>query len=306
VAEAILIAEDDPSILELVRVILETKGYEISWAKDGEETLRMAKEMKPDLILLDVLMPKLNGYEVAHLLKENLDLKDISIIFLTARNEVDDKVAGLRMGGHDYITKPFDIYELMARIEAALRIKNIPGPLHRNDRRIAELSLADPLTGVYNQTYLRERFVEEIERARLHCYPIACILLEIDHFKVINEKYGRIQGEQVLQRLAILLKKSNRMVDMIGRFSTDQFIIQLPQTDLGGAKIVAERFGTHVSRVRLVSTDPKYQVTLSMGVSAFSGARIGSAEELIKQVKDALMEAKGQGGNRLVFMPPLI
>ncbi|MCK5241981.1 diguanylate cyclase [bacterium] len=300
-AESILIAEDDQGTLELVKVILETKGYELTWARDGEEALRMAKELKPDLILMDIMMPKLNGYELAHLLKENLDLKDISIIFLTVRSESDKKIAGLRMGGHDYITKPFDIYELMARIEAALRIRSIPGPLHRDDRRMAELSLADPLTGVYNQNYFMERFAEEIERARKYCYPVACVLIDVDNFKKINEQFGRVQGDQVLQRVSMLLKRKNRVVDMLGRYGVDQFIVQLTQTDLGGAKIVAERFSRQVSRTRLITVDPKYQVTLSIGVSAFSGARIGNEVDLIQLAKQALVDAKSMGGNHLVL-----
>ncbi|MBN1595906.1 diguanylate cyclase [candidate division FCPU426 bacterium] len=305
-AETILVAEDDPSILELIQVILETKGYNIFWSKDGEETLRMAKETKPDLILMDVMMPRLNGYEVAHLLKENLELKDISIIFLTAKDEPDNKVVGLRLGGNDYITKPFDIYELIARIEAALRIRSIPGPLHRDDRRLAELSLADPLTGVYNQNYFLERFVEEIERARKYCYPIACVIIDLDRFQNINEKFGRIQGDQVLQRMAILLKKSNRVVDMIGRYGPDQFVIQLTQTDLGGAKVVAERFQNQVSRSRLVQLDANYQVTISIGISAFPGLRIGNREELLKSAWEALQEAKKRGGNTLECTPVAI
>jgi diguanylate cyclase (GGDEF)-like protein len=302
-AESILIAEDDQGTLELVKVILETKGYELTWARDGEEALQMAKEQKPDLILMDVMMPKLNGYEVAHLLKENLDMKDISIIFLTAKNEPDKKIAGLRMGGDDYITKPFDIYELIARIEAALRMRSIPGPLHRDDRRMAELSLADPLTGVYNQNYFMERFAEEIDRARKYCYPVACVLIDIDNFKKINDTFGRVQGDQVLQRVSMILKQKNRVVDMLGRYGVDQFIVQLTQTDLGGAKVVAQRFSEQINRARLVTVDPNYQVTLSIGVAAFSSMRIGSKEDLVRQVKQALIDAKNKGGNQLVLTP---
>jgi diguanylate cyclase (GGDEF)-like protein len=302
-AESILIAEDDQGTLELVKVILETKGYELTWARDGEEALQMAKEQKPDLILMDVMMPKLNGYEVAHLLKENLDMKNISIIFLTAKNEPDKKIAGLRMGGDDYITKPFDIYELIARIEAALRMRSIPGPLHRDDRRMAELSLADPLTGVYNQNYFMERFAEEIDRARKYCYPVACVLIDIDNFKKINDTFGRVQGDQVLQRVSMILKQKNRVVDMLGRYGVDQFIVQLTQTDLGGAKVVAQRFSEQINRARLVTVDPNYQVTLSIGVAAFSSMRIGSKEDLVRQVKQALIDAKNKGGNQLVLTP---
>ena len=121
--ENILIAEDDANIAELVKIILEVKGYSITWAKDGQEAMDLAQEIVPDLILLDVMMPRLNGYEVLKLLKENDSLNHIPVIFLTVKGETDSKVVGLRMGGHDYITKPFDLDELIARVEAALRIK---------------------------------------------------------------------------------------------------------------------------------------------------------------------------------------
>jgi diguanylate cyclase (GGDEF)-like protein len=255
---------------------------------------------------MDVMMPRLNGYEVAHLLKENLELKEISIIFLTAKDETDKKVAGLRMGGHDYITKPFDIYELMARIEAALRIRSIPGPLHRDDRRLAELSLADPLTGVYSQNYLLERLAEEIERARKYCYPIACVVIDIDHFKTINEKYGRVQGDQALQRLAILLKKANRVVDLVGRLGADQFLVLLTQTDLGGAKVVAERLHTQIGRARLVAINPNQPLSVSVGISAFPGSRVGTKDEMLKQAREALQEAKSRGGDLLEYTPTII
>jgi two-component system, cell cycle response regulator len=304
VSERILIAEDDANIAELVKIILEAKGYTTVWSKDGREALKMAEENLPDLILLDVMMPKLNGYEVLKLLKENEALQHIPVIFLTVKGETDSKVVGLRMGGHDYITKPFDLDELIARVEAALRIKGEHDHLREANQRLSELSMTDPLTSLYNRRYLMERFHEEVERARRYKYPLACLMLDIDNFKTINDTYGHLQGDQILQQIAVIMKNSNRVVDIIARYGGEEFLLILPQTDLGGAKVVGERLGKLISETRFVRNDPDQLVTISLGASAFASENVGTKEELLKSADDALLEAKRQGKNRLVTAPP--
>lgn len=303
-SERILIAEDDANIAELVKIILEAKGYITLWSKDGREALKMAEENLPDLILLDVMMPKLNGYEVLKLLKENESLQHIPVIFLTVKGETDSKVVGLRMGGHDYITKPFDLDELIARVEAALRIKGEHDHLREVNQRLSELSMTDPLTSLYNRRYLMERFHEEVERARRYKYPLACLMLDIDNFKSINDTYGHLQGDQILQQIAVIMKNSNRVVDIIARYGGEEFLLILPQTDLGGAKVVGERLCKLISETRFIRNDPDQLVTISLGASAFASDNVGTKEELLKSADDALLEAKRQGKNRLVSAPP--
>lgn len=303
-AERILIAEDDQHIAELIKIILETKGYATDWARDGQEAVDEAARIKPDLILLDVMMPKLNGYEVLRLLKDNKELKNIPIIFVTVRGETDSKVVGLRLGGHDYITKPFDLDELIARVESALRIKGEHDNLRAVNRRLAELSMTDPLTGLYNRRYLMERFEEEIERARRYVYPMACIMADIDDFKYINDTYGHLQGDQVLQQIAIIMKNSNRVVDILARFGGEEFIMILPQTNLGGAETVAERFRQQIANARLIQHDPKQVITISLGASAFSHTQPCAKEELMKLADEALYEAKRGGKNRVALARP--
>ncbi|MCK5241982.1 diguanylate cyclase [bacterium] len=301
--ENILIAEDDANIAELVKIILEVKGYSITWAKDGQEAMDLAQEIVPDLILLDVMMPRLNGYEVLKLLKENDSLNHIPVIFLTVKGETDSKVVGLRMGGHDYITKPFDLDELIARVEAALRIKGEHDHLREANQRLSELSMTDPLTSLYNRRYLMERFHEEVERARRYKYPMACIMMDIDDFKNINDTYGHLQGDQILQKVAMIMKNSNRVVDIIARYGGEEFLLILPQTDLGGAVVVGERLGSLISESRFINDDPEQVVTISLGASAYTSEQTGTKEELLKEADDALLEAKRQGKNRLVTTP---
>ncbi len=299
-SEQILIAEDDTNIAELVKIILEAKGYSTVWAKDGREALKIAEDSIPDLILLDVMMPKLNGYEVLKLLKENEGLQHIPVIFLTVKGETDSKVVGLRMGGHDYITKPFDLDELIARVEAALRIKDEHDHLREVNQRLSELSMTDPLTSLYNRRYLMERFHEEVERAKRYKYPLACIMLDIDDFKRINDTYGHLQGDQILQQIATIMKNSNRVVDIIARYGGEEFLLILPQTDLGGAVVVGERINKLVADTRFIRNEPDQVITLSLGASAYSSDDEGNKEDLLKMADDALLEAKRQGKNRLV------
>ncbi len=299
--ETILIAEDDAHIAELIKIILEAKGYITHWAQDGQEALDEVRRLRPDLMLLDVMMPKLNGYEVLRQMKENEELKHIPVIFVTVRGETDSKVVGLRLGGHDYITKPFDLDELIARVEAALRIKGEHDNLRAANRRLAELSMTDPLTSLYNRRYLMERFDEEIERARRYAYPIACIMVDIDDFKQINDNYGHLQGDQALQQLALIMKNSNRVVDILARYGGEEFLMILPQTNLGGAETVAERFRQLIETARLVPGDPQQVLTVSLGASAYPAKRIGSKEELLKRADEAMYEAKRLGKNRLVL-----
>jgi len=302
-AETILIAEDDINIAELVKIILETKGYLTHWARDGQEALDLADQVRPDLILLDVMMPKFNGYEVLRRLKENTQLKNIPIIFVTVRGETDSKVVGLRLGGHDYITKPFDLDELIARVEAALRIKGEQDHLRAVNRRLAELSMTDPLTGLYNRRYLMERFEEEVERARRYVFPMACVMVDIDDFKQINDTYGHLQGDQILQQIAILMKNSNRVVDILARYGGEEFLLILPQTNLGGAEVVAERFRQLIADTHLIQSDPDRRITVSLGASELVYAGEDTKEELLRRADKALYEAKRLGKNRIFLAP---
>jgi diguanylate cyclase (GGDEF)-like protein len=303
-AETILIAEDDVHIAELIKIILEPKGYITHWAKDGQEALLEAARLKPDLILLDVMMPKLNGYEVLRSIKEKEDLKHIPVIFVTVRGETDSKVVGLRLGGNDYITKPFDLDELIARVETALRIKGEHDHLRAQNRRLAELSMTDPLTGLYNRRYLMERFHEEIERAKRYRYPISCLMVDVDEFKLLNDSQGHMKGDQVLQQLAIILKNTNRVVDILARYGGEEFLLILPQTNLGGAEAVGERYRQAVQNAQIFQNEPALRITVSLGGAAYSTDNIGTEEDLLRQAGEALLEAKRLGKNRIALAQP--
>jgi two-component system, cell cycle response regulator len=295
----ILIVEDDASIAELIKITMSQGKFDTAWAKDGEEALVLAKERVPDLILMDVLIPKMNGYEVVKQLKEIESLRHIPVIFVTVKDETLSKVAGLQIGGHDYITKPFDLEELYARVYAALRVKGENDNLREVNQRLAEMSITDPLTGLHNRRYLMERFDEEVERARRYQFPIACLMIDVDDFKDINDRHGHEVGDYVLEQIGVAMKNSNRVVDILVRYGGDEFFIILPQTEQGGAFTVAERLRSAVQDSKLVRTHPEKRVTLSIGLAAFPVGHIGKAADLLKSADAALYRAKQNGKNQV-------
>jgi two-component system, cell cycle response regulator len=295
----ILLVEDDAELAGAMKILLETNGFDTALAADGEQALALAKDHVPDLILMDVMIPKINGYDVVKHLKQNSALKHIPVIFVTAKDETQSKVEGLQVGGHDYITKPFDREELFARIYAALRAKGENDDLRAVNQQLAEMSITDPLTGLYNRRYLMERFHEEMERARRYQFPIACLMVDVDNFKTINDRFGHAVGDYVLEQVAVAMKNSNRVVDILTRYGGDEFFIILPQTEQGGAYTVAERLRAAVEESRLIRSQPQERVTLSIGVAAFPGGQTGKAADLLKSADEALYRAKQNGKNQV-------
>src|SRR5687768_8863529 len=206
----ILVVDDHEDNIELLRARLEARGYEVEGASDGQAALDAVKRVCPDLILLDVMMPKMDGIEVVRRLKANADLPFIPVIMQTALDSTENKVEGLDAGADDYITKPINFAELEARVNSLLRIKSLQSALAERERELSDLndklrtiSLTDGLTGVENRRSLEERLHEMWQHSvRLH-EPIAIVMCDIDKFKSVNDNYGHQAGDAVLQQFKI-------------------------------------------------------------------------------------------------------
>ncbi|HET7565999.1 MAG TPA: diguanylate cyclase [Gemmatimonadaceae bacterium] len=306
-AARVLIVDDHPDNVEILRAHLEASGYRTMTATDGEEALELVAECPPDLILLDVMMPRLDGNEVARRIKADRSLPFIPIIMQTALDSVASKVEGLGAGADDYITKPVNYVELEARIRSMLRIKALQDEVQQRERDLAranselhKMAVTDGLTGLFNRRHLEERLREMFEHsARLH-EPLSCVMADIDHFKAINDRYGHQVGDEVLKQLAMLLRRVAREMDRVGRYGGEEFMVILPGTVLDACVTFAERARQEVADHVFTFDGGTLRATMSCGVAAWPHPRIAERDELVKAADDALYVAKALGRNRVV------
>jgi two-component system, cell cycle response regulator len=296
----ILIVDDHEDNVEVLRARLEARGYDIVAAHDGEEALRVVQESCPDLILLDVMMPKLDGHEVARRVKGDSSLPFIPIIMQTALDSVESKVEGLGAGADDYITKPINFAELEARVRSMLRIKRLQDEVERQKRELQRVSVTDGLTGLHNRRHLEELLRDMWEHSqRLH-EPLGCVMFDLDHFKSVNDSYGHQAGDEVLRQLARLLKDAARDIDRVGRYGGEEFMVLLPGTVLDAAVTFAERARQAVEGHTFTFEGGTLQRTMSCGVAGWPHPKVQHCESLVKSADDALYVAKETGRNRVI------
>ena len=286
----VLIVDDSPDSLALVRARLATENLELVTADCGTAGLEMAKNENPDLILLDVDMPDISGFDVCRKLKDDKDLCMIPVIFLTSSGDAQDKVKGLNIGAVDYVTKPFDAFELQARVNAALRTK------HMQDMLIEHAHI-DPLTGIPNRWSMMERLQQEWARVRRHGGSLSFIMADIDHFKRVNDTYGHSVGDKILQKVSQAIVSQCREIDLPARYGGEEFAITVPDETVEGATVLADRCRQAVAEARVCVGDEDVRVTASFGVA--EAASTPSANALVEAADDALYQAKRAGQNRV-------
>jgi diguanylate cyclase (GGDEF)-like protein len=286
----ILIVDDSPDALAVAQARLASEKLEIICADGGLAGLEMARRQKPDLILLDIDMPDLSGFEVCRSLKRDPDLCMIPILFLAASGDAEDKVRGLDLGAVDYVTKPFDAFELRARVRAALRTKYFQDLL-------IEHAHVDPLTGLPNRRALMERLQREWSRLERHGGALSLIMADIDHFKLVNDSYGHPCGDVVLQQIAQAIAGQCRHTDLPTRYGGEEFAIVVPDENADGAACLAERCRKQIAGLQLPADQGVIQVTASFGVADARGA--SSSQDLIDRADAALYEAKTAGRNQV-------
>jgi diguanylate cyclase (GGDEF)-like protein len=303
----ILIADDHEDNVELLRARLEARGYEVHAARNGEQALELVGQCDPDLILLDVMMPKMDGMEVARRIKANPDLPFIPIIMQTALDTTESKVEGLDAGADDYITKPINFAELEARVKSLLRIKALQDALSERERQLSDMnekllsiSRTDALTGLDNRRHLEERLDEMFEHSRRLGEPLGCVMFDLDRFKSVNDTYGHQAGDQVLKELAGILTREAREIDHVGRYGGEEFMLLLPGTVLDSAVVFAERVRSAVEANTFTLRETTITRTISAGVASYPFPGIESPDALVRAADDALYVAKETGRNRVV------
>lgn len=285
----ILIVDDEQGIRENLEVGLQSRGYETVSAKDGEEAITCALRNDPDIILLDVMMPKLDGLSVCKRLKALMG-DFVPIIMVTAMGTTADKETGSDMGADDYLVKPFKIEELMARINSMLRIKS------RHDKLKKE-SVTDFVTGVYNHRYLCSRLKEEYLKAQRTGSTLSCMMLDLDNFKSINDKKGHQFGDQVLRKVSKFLMGFVGKSDVVSRYGGDEFVVMLPGCPTDNAAALAEQIREGLEKQEFVEGDERFKVTCSIGVAGFPGGDIHDVDSFLSAMDRMLYTSKKNGRN---------
>lgn len=292
----VLIIDDSSMALTLAKARLAREHLEILCAGGGREGLDIAQRELPDLILLDLDMPDMSGFDVCRALKADSALRMIPVIFLSGSAGLADKVMGLDLGAVDYVTKPFDGVELRARVRAALRTKYLQDLLIKHTQ-------IDPLTGLGNRRALQDRLLQEWARVQRYGGVFAVIMADLDHFKAVNDTYGHPAGDRVLQEVAEVLAAQCRDSDVLIRYGGEEFSLILPTHHAQEAAVLAERCRLAIANLSVDTAGTTIRLSASFGVADSAGC--ASADEIIEQADKALYRAKQSGRNRVEITAPV-
>lgn len=243
----IVVADDDRLGRELLTNILRAAGHIVEAVEDGQEAIDRVAQGGVDLVLLDVVMPRLSGLEACRILKSMTHEGFLPVLLVTVKTDTASRVEGLRIGADDYVCKPFDEAELSARVSSMLRIKRLHDQMTVQKARFERLSVHDEMTGLYNFRYLNTRLGEEFKRAERYHEPFACLMIDIDQLRAVNDLGGRGAGDAVIRRVADGIKRCVREVDVVARYGGEEFLVVLPSTHFAGSVVVAERIWREVS-----------------------------------------------------------
>lgn len=290
----ILAVDDSPENLDLIKNILEPY-YTVKVAPSSKLALQIAHSQKPDLILLDIMLDEINGYEICRQLKENNDTRNIPVIFLTAKRSEADEVLGFKIGACDYITKPFSPAIVLARVKTQINLKAKTDLLEK-------LASLDGLTEIPNRRAFDTAFERQFNQAKRTTTPLSLLIMDIDNFKLFNDYYGHPLGDDCLKKVAAtLMKHTHRPEDLVARLGGEEFSILLPNTDSFGATMRAEQYRSAIEELKIhqAGNSPLPYVTVSIGVGTVIAHAHDDSKGLLQAADDALYRAKRQGRNQV-------
>jgi two-component system cell cycle response regulator len=294
-AGSVLVVDDVADVRHLVRLALESNGHDVFEAAHGDEALAVLSRVDVDLVLLDADLPVRDGWSVLEVVRDDPRWSELPVVFLSAQDAPDQVVRALRLGANDHIAKPFHTDELRARVAAAVRIKRLQDDLRTRNRVLAEESRTDALTGLPNRRALDEELARVASAALRHGHAYVVGVLDIDHFKAVNDTWGHEAGDAVLVAIADVLRETLRTEDVVGRWGGEEFVVVLPMTPLDGALVVIDRLRAEVStRPLAIDGGEQIRVTMSAGCAAGTGA-VAAA---LRLADDALYRAKLTGRDR--------
>lgn len=296
-----LVADDDTASRLLLQRMLTKWGYDVVTASEGEEAWNiLTGDNSPDLAILDWMMPGLDGVEVCRRVRA-LDLSSPPyLILLTSRGDKQDIATGLESGASDYVQKPFDHDELRARLLVGRRFAELNRKLLETQRELQRQALTDPLTHIMNRRAILGRLTEELARAPRQGLPLSIGVMDIDHFKLVNDRYGHAGGDSVLQTVVERSLRALRAYDALGRVGGEEFLIVMPGVGAQDASIVLERIRHSIRQTIIELQGVEITVTVSIGGAVNGGE---TPEELLHLADEALYRAKGEGRDRVVMAP---
>ncbi len=295
----ILIIDDvDASRAELVRLV-ESLGHSVISTSSPFEGLRLVQKESPSLVLLDLVMPAFDGFKIAAAIKASP--RFVPVMLLTGLDDLESKRRGQLAGADEFLTKPLHPVELQIRIAAMLRIKTLTDALDDANRRLAELADTDPLTGIANRRRFETLFIAEYERSGRYHRPLSYLMVDIDHFKLVNDTHGHPVGDRVLRAVADGLVETLRQSDQMGRVGGEEFAIIAPEVSTSGALALGERLRRRIEQLELPVEDYILRVTISVGAVAWDGVASVDMGAIVKRADDALYQAKRNGRNRVTL-----
>jgi diguanylate cyclase (GGDEF)-like protein len=288
----VLVIEDHPDQRELLMIVLQKEGYRVIAAANGVEALEKLEKEPAQIVLSDIMMPKMNGFELINRIRSNPAFKNIYLILITARIQEGDRVRGLDLGADDYITKPFSFSELLARVRVGSR-------LVQYQRHLEYQTLIDALTGLFNRRAFEKKIEEEFERAKRYRHPLSLLIVDIDNFKMINDTYGHHTGDNVLKKIAEALQEKTRRSDFACRYGGEEFVLILPETDLASALQAAKKMVGEIKGQTFGTLARPFSLTISIGVSSTSTKDYSEWQEMLQDADQALYLAKNKGKDRV-------
>ncbi len=288
---SILVAEDNHVTREVLQRRLGERGYTVHLAEDGEAALRAVKTQQVDLVLLDLMMPHMDGLAMLKAVREEHPASELPVVVLTVKEGSEDVVEALRLGANDYVTKTVDFSVILARIETQLSLRRMMA-------KVRELSIRDPLTGLYNRRGFYELAEKEEAKAQRYGQPLQAMMIDIDNFKQVNDTYGHKVGDRVLVETSRRCREAMRSGDVLGRWGGEEFAALLPGVGVEGAIKTAERLRQLTAASPVETSGGPVSVTLSVGVASFDGS-CANLSDLLGHVDQALYAAKRGGRNRV-------
>ncbi len=293
----LLVVDDDENTLTVVREALVQEGYSVETATSAKEGLELIKRIRPHLVISDHDMPELNGLEMLKKLRQEQNY--VTLIFMSGRSDSQLVSLALKTGADDFIRKPFRFDEFLARVEAALRNNDIHKELREANEKLQEMVERDYLTGLFNMRSMYERIDFELKRAKRFKRNMSAVMLDMDHFKSVNDTNDHLFGSFVLKEVGEIIRNTIREVDFAARYGGDEFLIVLTETNENGTRIFCERLQMNIKAHTFDDGKNKIRLTVSIGYATITGQTELDARQLVREADHALYRAKTAGRDRV-------